>query len=107
MKDDKVYVEHILEAIAAIDAYLGEKNFNDLTNDSMTQDAIIRNLEIIGEAANNLSEDFKSANPKIDWRQVINMRNRLIHEYFGVDLETVWKTIRQDLPPLKKLLGTK
>ncbi len=107
MKDDRIYLEHILEAIKKIETYLTDKSSADLEQDYMMQDAVIRNLSIIGEAANNLSEQFIAAHPEIDWRQVVGMRNRLIHDYFGVDLDTVWKTVTHDLPPLKKFLETK
>lgn len=111
MKDDLVYLEHILLAIIAIEKYLLGKTFADLETEHIIQDSVIRNLEIIGEASNNLSEKFRLDHPEIDWRQAIGMRNRLVHDYFGVDLDTVWRTVQEDLPPLKffaqKIVGGK
>jgi len=66
------------------------------------QDAIVRKLEIIGEAANNISDKFKARFPDVPWRDIIDMRNRLIHGYFGVDLNIVWQVITKDIPPLHK-----
>jgi len=70
----------------------------------MVIDAVVRNLEIIGEAAKNLSKETKSQYPEIPWREMADMRNKLIHEYFGVDLDIVWKTIKYRLPEVKKNL---
>jgi len=71
-------------------------------NNRMIVDAVIRNLEIIGEAAINLADNFKSVNSHIPWRDIAGLRNILIHEYFGVDKEKVWKVIQKDLPSFKK-----
>ena len=70
----------------------------------MTIDAVVRNLEIIGEAANNIPEETTDKYPEIPWREMISMRNKVLHEYFGVDEEILWQTITNDLPPLKKQL---
>ena len=110
MKDETVYLKHIRDAIAKIESYTsgGRKTF---FRDTMIQDAVIRNLEVIGEAARNLSSEFiRQQHPQIPWRSIIALRNVLIHEYFRVDLELVWRVVRRRLPTLKRhieaLLGT-
>lgn len=105
MDRDKPYVEHILDSIAAISADLRNIDFVDFQGNRMLYSAVVRELEIIGEAAKNLSEDFKTAHPALPWKQITGMRDRLIHHYFEVDLEAVWKTAKEDLPVLKKELA--
>ena len=94
------YLQHILDAIGFIQTYTtaGRDAFH---NDRKTQDAVIRNLEIIGEAVRNVPPDFQSAHAGIPWRQAAELRNVLIHEYFGVDLNVVWAVVEKELPPLK------
>ena len=100
MKDVSAYLKHIREAITKIEKYTkdGRKHFME---DTMIQDSVIRNLEIIGEAARNLPVDLRKSYPKVPWRSITGMRNVLIHEYFGVDLDIVWKVVMQRLPVLK------
>ncbi|EKE21191.1 MAG: hypothetical protein ACD_7C00312G0008 [uncultured bacterium] len=76
----------------------------DFYNDHKTIDAVVRNLSIIGEAVNSLSEDAKLANSNIPWGEIIGMRNKIVHEYFGVDEEILWKTIQEDLPKFRELI---
>ncbi len=104
MKDYKVYLTHILEAIEKIEKYTRNISFPKFLKDSEKQDAVVRNLEIIGEAASKIPYKLRSQYPNIEWRDVIDMRNRLIHEYFGVDLEIVWDVIKRELPFLKRKL---
>ena len=106
------YLEHILEAIERIDSYLADADEAAFLNDRKTQDAVVRNFEIIGEAAHNIElyhSAFAAAHPEVPWTVVYAMRNRVAHGYFKVDLEMVWKTIHADLPELhaqiKTLLG--
>jgi uncharacterized protein with HEPN domain len=101
MKDASAYLKHIREAIVKIEKYTegGRKAFLE---DTMIQDSVIRNLEIIGEAAGNLPADLRKSYPKVPWRSITGMRNVLIHEYFGVDLDIVWKVVAQRLPVLKR-----
>jgi uncharacterized protein with HEPN domain len=94
------YLHHILDAIEAIEAYTleGKQAFLD---DRKTQDAVIRNLEIIGEATRNIPERLRNDHPSIPWRQAAALRNVLIHQYFGVDLHMVWGVVETELPPIK------
>ncbi len=73
-------------------------------SDVLLQDAVIRNIEVIGEAAKKVSDIFKEQNSQVPWREMAGMRDKLIHDYFGVDIEIVWKTVQIDIPVLKKLL---
>ena len=100
MKDDRVYLWHIRDCIDRIFDYTqdGEAAF---FRDTKTQDAVVRNLEIIGEASRNLSESFKNTHPDIPWIKISDMRNKLIHEYFGVSLTIVWDVIIDILPQFK------
>lgn len=101
-KDNKVFLEHILESMEFIENYTSGLSGNDFFNSTEKQDSVIRRLEIIGEAARNLADDFKTANIHIPWRDIADFRNVLIHEYFGVDKEKVWAVVKKDLPGLKR-----
>ena len=103
-KDNKVFLEHILESIEFIENYTGGLSENNFFSSTEKQDSVIRRLEIIGEAARNLADNFKTANTHIPWRDIADFRNVLIHEYFGVDKEKVWAVVKNDLPGLKKEL---
>ena len=103
MKDDSVYLGHILEAIKDIEQYASAGRDAFMT-DTMRQDALLRKLEVIGEAVKNLSEDSKQRRPGIPWRQIAGMRDRLTHDYFGVDLALVWVTVEKDVPNLKAVV---
>ncbi len=99
MKDQRLYLIHIREAIADIRTYAdaGERAF---WADRMRQDAIIRKLEVVGEAVKQLSDDTRRQQPDIPWREIAGMRDHLAHRYFGVDLGLVWRVIERDLAPL-------
>ena len=104
MKDnygDNARIYHILEAIEEIEKYTNQKTYDDFLEDTMLQSACIRQLEIIGEAANHLSTQFKKTLKDVKWREIVSLRNVLIHEYFGVDLNVVWGIIQKDLTQLK------
>jgi uncharacterized protein with HEPN domain len=103
-KDNSFYLTHILEAIKSIEEYTDGYSYDDFIVSKKTQDAVIRNFEIIGEAANNLDEDFITTHSAVAWEKLVSMRNLLIHEYFGVDLDIVWDTIQEDVPELKEKL---
>lgn len=100
-KDDLVFVEHILDSIGKVEKYTDSINVHEFVDNDMVQDAVLRNLEIIGEATKNLSNDFRDKNPDIPWRKMAGMRDILIHDYLGIDLFAVWETIERDLPNLK------
>lgn len=106
MKSDKIYLEHILDAIKIIEGYIGEMKYEEFKENKMAVDAVIRELAVIGEAANNLSEEFVKNNTDLPFRDAIDMRNFLIHEYFGVNIKLVWETAKDDLPELKKFIET-
>lgn len=91
-------IEDILEAIAKIREYTENFDRNRFVSSGMAADAVVRNLEIIGEAANRLPESFTSQQSKIEWRKIIGLRHRIVHDYFGVDLDIIWTIVRQDLP---------
>lgn len=100
-KDPRVYLAHILECAQKIERYTkgGEKEFH---NDTMLQDAVIRNFEIIGEAAKRVPEAYCRANSQIPWRLMAGFRDVLIHAYEGIDLKRVWQIVRHDLPVVKE-----
>ena len=100
MKDDRIYLEHIREAIQDVEDYarVGRDAF---MADKMRQDAVIRKLEIVGEAIKNVSESAKQRRPDIPWRRIAGMRDRLTHDYFGVDLALVWVAVEKERPNLK------
>lgn len=104
-RSDKIYVQDILDAIEIIESYIGTKTEFDFATDMMMQDAVIRRFEIIGEAATKISETTKAANPSVQWRLMKAMRNKLIHEYFGVSAATIYTTVKADLPLLKEQLN--
>lgn len=101
-KDPIIFVKHILECIKHINEYTNFLSKDEFCKDFKTQDAVYRRFEILGEAAKNLSEEYKSVNSQIPWQDMSDMRNKLIHEYFGVDALVVWKTVKEDLVELKK-----
>ena len=101
MKDDRVYLWHIRDCIRRIFSYTKDGKATFIA-DTKTQDAVIRNLEIIGEAVKNISAELKKAYPDIPWRRIAGMRDRMIHEYFGVNLEVVWERVERDVPELSQ-----
>ena len=105
MKDERVYLGHIRDAINDIKAYaaVGEAVF---LVDRMRQDAVIRKLEIVGEAVKRLSEETRAQRPDIPWKQIAGMRDRLTHDYFGVDLGLVWRVAQRDLQTLMIAIDT-
>lgn len=106
MEKDKLYIKHILDAISAIEQFTQNVEFEGFIENKLLQDGIARELEIIGEASKKLSPDFKSLHNDLPWQDIAGMRDKLIHEYFGVDLVVVWETVKQDLPSLNKRFKT-
>jgi len=103
-KDQFAYVGHIKEAIESIEEFLAGVDFQKFSENKMIFNAVVRELEIIGEAANSIDEDFKNQFSDIPWRKMIGMRNTIAHEYFAVNKEIVWKTCQKSLPELKKMM---
>ncbi len=103
-RNEALYIKDILTAIKNIESYTKGIPFKKFSYNQMIIDAVIRNLEIIGEAAKNLSIEIKSSRPNIPWEDIIGMRNKIAHEYFGVDTEIIWETVQESLPELKKAM---
>ena len=101
-KDPIVFLKHILECINLIEEYARSLSKEDFKGNIKLQDAIIRRLEIIGEAARNLPDEFKHHYSGVQWRQIVAARNILAHFYFGIDLNTIWNIVKNDLPQLKE-----
>ena len=98
---DNTRLEHIVQAIERIKRYTNGKRFDDLVEDDMMYYAVVKNIEIIGEAANLLTNEFKSAHPDTQCKLITGMRNYIVHEYFQVDNTVVWDVIQNDLPELE------
>ena len=99
---DKRYLIHIRQAIADIERYTGGVMREEFYRDDMRHNAVVRLLEVIGEAARNVSDECKARYPYVAWRESVSMRNFLIHQYFHLDLKSVWDTVQEDLPVLKR-----
>lgn len=100
-RDVKLLLQDIQECAQKIQKYTLRYSFDDFIADDKTVDAVIRNFEIIGEASSNIEQDFKTNNPQISWTDMKNLRNRMIHDYTGVDYEIVWEIITKYLNELK------
>jgi len=101
-RPSELLIADILESIEKIESYTLNISFENFKNDSKTVDAVVRNLEIIGEASNRLPEDFKEKYSRIEWIKIIGLRHRIVHEYFGVDVDIIWNIIQKELIDLKK-----
>ena len=104
MKDDLVYIEHIQSSVDRILNYIEGHDFDSFFQNHIVQDAIVRQLEIIGEATKGISFEFKDRNPQIPWKIMSGMRDKLIHDYIEVDFKMVWSTATKDIPELDRLL---
>ena len=97
----RLYLEDVLEASRKLRDFTKGMSYEEFLRDEKTKDAVLRNLEVIGEAAKNLPEDFKTAWAEVEWKKAAGMRNKLIHEYFGVSPQIVWETLKNDIPKLE------
>jgi uncharacterized protein with HEPN domain len=98
---DKVRLQHVLDAISEIETFTKNADFADFSSNSMLFSACVRQLEIVGEAVNRLSDELIANNPDVEWRKVTGLRNMLIHEYFGIDDKLIWSVIQKNIPDLK------
>lgn len=101
-KDDSIFVEHILESIEAVEKFSKGMTRSELVKNRLKQSAIIREIEVIGEAVKNISKSIKEKYKNISWREISGTRDKMIHHYFGIDLEIVWEIVKIGLPELKK-----
>lgn len=103
--NDLVYLEHVMDAISKVEEYITGIDEAKFKSTSLIQDGVIRQIEIIGEALRNVSREFREKYSYLPWDDAIGMRDKLIHDYMGVDLEKVWETATLDIPRLKDWVG--
>ena len=101
-EEDEVFLRHILESIEKVESYTKNSSKEKFTQQIQLQDAVIRRLEIIGEAARNITSAFKNKHNSLPWNEMIRTRDKVIHGYFGIDLDIVWDILKKDLPQLKE-----
>lgn len=101
-KDPYVYLKHILDSIKAIEDYTDNLSEEDFIQSLVKQDAVMRRISVIGEAVRNIPTDFREQHTIIPWKDIAGMRDKLIHNYTGVDIDLVWRVVKKDIPPLKK-----
>jgi len=103
-RDLRDYLQDILDSINDIESFAGNMSFEEFTKDRKTINAVVRSIEIIGEASKKIPGTLRAKYETLPWKEMTGMRDKLIHAYFGVDLETLWKTVKDDIPPLKQLI---
>lgn len=104
MKDDRLYLIHIKECIERIESYIVGKDKRQFLDSTLIQDAIIRNLQVLAESTQRLSDDIKENRSEVDWFKIAGFRNVLVHDYLGIEIERVWNVLEKDLPVLKKAI---
>ena len=103
-RDLRDYIQDILDAIGEVKEFIEGMRFEDFAKEKKTVNAVIRSHKVIGEAAKKIPEDLRQRHAQIPWKRMAGMRDKLIHEYFGIDLETVWVVINNELPPVKPMI---
>ncbi len=104
-RDYRDYLQDIIDSINDIESFTAGMTFEDIIQDKKTINAVIRSIEVMGEAAKKIPNSIRDKNPSVPWKKMGGMRDKLIHEYFGVDNEILWKTIKYSLPGLKDKIG--
>ena len=102
MKEDKAYLQHIYEAVCDIERFIENTNYESFLKNKEKQYAVIRAIEIIGEASKNISKELKAKYGKMPWKKIAGIRDILIHKYFGIKIERVWEVTQKEIPELKK-----
>lgn len=103
-RDYKLFIQDILDSINKIEDFIGEISFEDFAKDDKTSNAVVRKLEIIGEASKNIPEEIREKYKDLPWSDMARMRDKIIHFYFGIDYEIVWEVIKKRLPKIKKVI---
>jgi uncharacterized protein with HEPN domain len=101
-RDFRLYLEDIIEAIAKIQRYTAGVSLRQFSGDEKAVDAVVRNLEVIGEAVKRIPDEVRQEDPAIDWKKIAGLRDILIYEYFGIDMEIIWDIVQNKLPPLER-----
>lgn len=104
-RSDRDYIDDILDSINSIEKFVANNSYEEFLNNEMLHEAVIRKIGIIGEACNKLSDITKNKYPEIPWREIIGMRNKIIHNYFGVNLYTVWIAVQDEIPLFKSFVA--
>ena len=104
MKDDRLYLIHICECIERIESYAKDIDKQEFIDSTLLQDAIVRNLQVLAESTQRLSDEIKETENEIDWFKIAGFRNVLVHDYLGLDIERVWNILKKDMPILKKAI---
>ena len=105
-KTSKIFVEDIIIAIDKINRFVSSKTYTTFIEDEMALDAVLRNIEIIGEVSKNIPDDVRKKFPDIPWKRMIGLRNIVSHEYFGIDLSIIWQIVKKDLPEIVPAIKT-
>jgi len=100
MRDDRVYLKHIRDSLLEVRQFIEGESYESFLENRMMQNAVMRSFEVVGEAARRVSPEFREAHPELPWRLMGDFRNKLIHDYFGLDLDIIWTTATEDAPRL-------